>query len=323
MTLRTPKLAIAAALLAFAALSTVAHAQTWPQRAVKLLVPFGAGSATDTTARLFADRLAQRWGQPVVVENRAGGDSNVATGAFAAARDDHMLMYSAPNPITVNPVLYEKLPFDPARDLVPISSGSEIFLAIAVPTSLDINTLAELVARAHAQPGRLNWVATPGVTYFMFAGFLKSSGLDMAQVPYRDFTQALSDLGGGRIQVTVTSLAVARPLMQAGKVKVLALTNQQRNPLFPDIPTTKEAGFPQLSFGAFGGFFGWKDMPADLRARIAADIRSAGGDPMLEARLAPAGITVRTGTPAEFAAAIEDERARVAAIAQAIGTKRE
>ena len=323
MTFRTPTPAIAAALLAFASLSTVAHAQTWPQRAVKLLVPFGAGSATDTTARLFADRLAQRWGQPVVVENRPGGDSNVATGAFAAARDDHTLMYSAPNPITVNPVLYEKLPFDPASDLVPISSGSEIFLAIAVPTSLDISTLAELVARAREQPGRLNWVATPGVTYFMFAGFLKSSGLDMAQVPYRDFTQALSDLGEGRIQVTVTSLALARPLMQAGKVKVLALTNQQRNPLFPDIPTTKEAGFPQLSFGAFGGFFGWKGMPADLRARIAADIRSAGSDPMIELRLAPAGIIVHTGTPAEFAAAIEDERAKVAAIAQAIGTKRE
>jgi tripartite-type tricarboxylate transporter receptor subunit TctC len=323
MTLRAPRLAIAAVLLACACISTVSHAQTWPQRTVKLLVPFGAGSATDTTARLFADRLAQRWGQPVVVENRPGGDSNVAAGAFAAARDDHMLMYSAPNPITVNPVLYEKLPFDPSGDLVPISSGSEIFLAISVPASLNISTLAELVARAREQPGKLNWVASPGVTYFMFAGFLKGNGLDIAQVPYRDFTQALSDLGESRIQVTVTSLALARPLMQAGKIRVLALTNQQRNPLFPDIPTAREAGFPQLSFGAFGGFFGWKGMPADLRERIAADIRGAGGDPMIESRLAPAGIVVRTGTPAEFAAAIEDERAKVAAIAQAIGTKRE
>jgi tripartite-type tricarboxylate transporter receptor subunit TctC len=321
MRLRTQKLALVAVLLAFASISS-ASAQTWPQHAVKIMVPFGAGSATDTTARLFADRLGQLWAQPVIVENRPGGDSNVAAGAFAAARDDHTLLYSAPNLITVNPILYEKLPYDPAS-LVPISSGSEIFSAIAVPVSLKVNTLGELVALARAQPGKLNWVATPGLTYFMFAGFLKNAGLDMAQVPYRDFTQALSDLGEGRIQVTVTSLALARPLVEAGKIKVLALPNLRRNPLFPDIPTVAEAGFPQLTFGAFGGFFGWKGMQNELRERIAADIRAAGADPFIEQRLAPAGISVRTGTPAEFAAAIEDERARIAAVALAIGTKRQ
>jgi tripartite-type tricarboxylate transporter receptor subunit TctC len=313
----------AAAILLSATGTAQAQTQSWPQRAVKLMVPFGPGSATDTTARLFADRLAQRWGQPVVVENKPGADSILAAGAFAAARDDHALLYSAPNPITVNPIIYEKLPYDPAADLVPISSGSEIYTAIAVPVSLNVSTLGELVALARAQHGKLNRGATPGLTYFMFAGFLKDAGLDMAQVPYRDFTQAMSDLGEGRIQVTVTSLAIARPLAQAGKVKVLALPNQQRNPLFPDIPTAAEAGFPKLSFGAFGGFFGWKGMPNDLRERIAVDIRAAGADPMIEQRLSPAGITVRTSTPADFAAAIEDERAKIAAVAQALGTKRQ
>jgi tripartite-type tricarboxylate transporter receptor subunit TctC len=287
---------------------------------VKLVVPFGAGSATDITARLFGDRLSQRWGQTVVVENKPGGDSNIAAGAFASARDNHALLYSAPNPITVNPILYKSLPFDPASDLVPISSGSSIFTCISVPVSLKVNTLGELVALAKAQPGKLNWVATPGLVYFMSAGFLKNAGIDMTFVPYRDFTQAVNDLAEGRIQVTVTSLAVARPHMEAGKVKVLAIPDRQRSPLFPDIPTVAEAGFPQATFDAFGGFFGWKGIPNDLRERIAADVRAAGSDPMIESRLKPAGIAVYTSTPAQFAAAIEEERAKIAAVAKAIGT---
>ena len=307
--------------LAVTAAPSVVQAQTWPQRPVRLLVPFGAGSATDITARLFADRLSQRWGQPVVVENRPGGDSNIAVGAFASARDDHTILYSAPNPITVNPILYDKLPYDPAQDLVPISLGSEIFIVVAAPESLKINSLPELVALARAQPGKLNWVATPGVVYYMFAGFVRSAGLDMSQVPYRDFTQAVNDLAEGRIQVTVTSLATARPQVETGKVKLLAVTNQQRIPARPEIQTVTEAGHPELAFGAFGGFFGWRGMPNELREKISTDIRAVGSDAIIAERLGAVGIRPRTSTPAEFAAAIEEERSKVAAIARAIGTK--
>ena len=324
-------LGIVAALLAFGlsappAVSQSApqgqsSSQSWPQRAVRLIVPFGVGSATDVTARLFAERLSKRWGQPVVVENRPGADGIVAVGAFAANHDDHTLLYSAPGPITVNPVLYAKLPYDPARDLAPISSGSEVFVTVAVPSSLKVASLAELVALARAQPGRLNWVATPGVVYFMFAGFVKNAGLDMAQVPYKDFTQAVNDLAEGRIQVMATSLAVVRPHVQSGKITPLAVTGSRRATTSPDLPTAAEAGMPDLAFSGFGGFFGWRDMPLDLRERLAADIREAGTDPALAATLTAAGVGVRTSTPAEFAAAIEDERARVAAIAQAMGVK--
>jgi tripartite-type tricarboxylate transporter receptor subunit TctC len=270
---------------------------------------------------LFADRLSQRWGQPVVVENRPGGDSNIAVGAFASARDDHTILYSAPNPITVNPILYDKLPYDPAQDLVPISLGSEIFIVVAAPESLKINSLPELVALARAQPGKLNWVATPGVVYYMFAGFVRSARLDMSQVPYRDFTQAVNDLAEGRIQVTVTSLATARPQVETGKVKLLAVTNQQRIPARPEIQTVTEAGHPELAFGAFGGFFGWRGMPNELREKISTDIRAVGSDAIIAERLGAVGIRPRTSTPAEFAAAIEEERSKVAAIARAIGTK--
>jgi tripartite-type tricarboxylate transporter receptor subunit TctC len=307
--------------VAVTAAPSLTQAQTWPQRPVRLLVPFGAGSATDITARLFADRLSQRWGQPVVVENRPGGDSNIAVGAFASARDDHTILYSAPNPITVNPILYDKLPFDPTQDLVPISLGSEIFIVVAAPESLKINSLPELVALARAQPGKLNWVATPGVVYYMFAGFLRSAGLNMSQVPYRDFTQAVNDLAEGRIQVTVTSLATARPQVETGKVKLLAVTNQQRIPTRPEIQTVTEAGHPELAFGAFGGFFGWRGMPNELREKISTDIRAVGTDAIIAERLGAVGIRPRTSTAAEFAAAIEEERLKVATVAQAIGTK--
>jgi tripartite-type tricarboxylate transporter receptor subunit TctC len=316
---------VATLVIAVALAITGTHAQpqtqSWPQRPVRLVVPFGAGSATDLTARLFAERLSNRWAQPVLVENRPGADSIVAVNAFVANHDDHTLLYSAPGPITVNPVLYAKLPYDPAHDLVPISLGSEVYVTVAVPTSLKVKSLAELAALARAEPGKLNWVATPGVVYFMFAGFVKGAGLDMVQVPYKDFTQAINDLAEGRIQVTATSLAVVRPHVQAGKVLPLAVTSRERVKSAPDVPTTAEAGFPALSFGGFGGFFGWRDMPAALRERIAADIRAVGQDPDVAAKLASAGVGVRTSTPAEFAAAIEDERAKVAAIAQQVGIK--
>ena len=297
--------------------------QAWPTRRVRLVVPFGAGSATDITARLFADRLQQRWGQAVVVENRPGADSNIAVGAFASQPDDHTLLYSSPNPITVNPYIYEKLPYDPARDLTPISAGSEIYVVVSVPESLKLASLGDLVALAKAQPGKLNWVATPGVVYFMWAGFLKAQGLEMTQVPYRDFTQAVNDLAESRIQVTVTSLAVAQPQSQTGKVKLLAVVNKQRIPSLPQVPTVADAGFPQLQFAPFGGFFGGRDMPAALAEQISADIRAVGADPTIAEKLGPAGIGVLTSTPAEFATAVEGERAKVADVAKAIGTRRE
>ena len=321
--------AVAVALVALLGCGAEVTAQTpnssntWPTGRVRLLVPFGAGSATDVTARLFADRLSQRWNQSVIVENRPGADSNIAVGAFAQQRDENTLLYSAPNPISVNPSIYDKLPYDPTRDMVPISMGSEIYIIVSVPEQLKLGRLQDLVSLAKAQPGKLNWVATPGVVYFMTAGFLKTQGLDMVQVPYRDFVQAVNDLAEGRIQMTVTSLQTASPQIQAGKVKPLAVTSDKRMPQLPELPTVKEAGAPTWTFGAFGGFFGGRDMPAALVERLSADVRWAGTDAEMAKKLAGAGIAVRTSTPAEFAAAIEGERAKVAEYATVLGTKKQ
>jgi len=162
-------------------------APAWPQRTVRLILPLGPGSATDVTARLYAEKLSERWGKPVVVENRPGPDALLAVAGFLGARDQHTLLFSFGGPVTINPVVHEKLPYDPERDLVPIVSASDSFIAVATTAALNIDSVAALVQRAKAEPGKLNWAATAGLPQFGFAGFAKGAGLDMVQVSYRDF----------------------------------------------------------------------------------------------------------------------------------------
>jgi tripartite-type tricarboxylate transporter receptor subunit TctC len=296
-------------------------AQSWPQRTVRLIVPNPPGTAVDISARLFAEQLATRWAQPVIVENITGADGTLAAKEFLRRTDNDSLVYSFAGLITINPVLREKLPYDPARDLVPIAMSSDNFLAIAVSSKLEVTSLRELVALGRSQPTKLNWAATPGLPYFGFAGFQKNAGLDMVYVSYRDFTPGLVDLGEGRIEVAATSLSQLLSHSQTGKVRVLAVMNRTRAPAAPEIPTAAEAGYPDLTFDGVTGFFGWRDMPAALRDRIAADVRAVADSASVKERLAAIGIVARGSTPAEFVAAIEEQRAKIASIAAAIGTK--
>jgi tripartite-type tricarboxylate transporter receptor subunit TctC len=321
-------LAAAAAFIVAVAVAPESHAQpssiqAWPQKAVKLILPLGPGSATDVTARLFAQRLSERWGQPVVVENRPGPDGLVAVSAFVNAHDEHTLLFSIGGPVTINPAAHATLPYDPDRDLVPIASASDSFLAVAVNASLGVSTIDELIALARAQPGKLSWAATPGLPQFIFAGFAKSAALDMVQVSYRDFTPAFQDVVENRIQVVATGLLPLLPQAQAGKIKLLVVTNRERSPAAPELATAREIGHPELSADGFQGFFGWRGMPDALRDRIAADVRAVGADAALGQKLGVLGQAVRTGTPADFAAMIAEQRAKIAAIAQAIGLQKQ
>jgi tripartite-type tricarboxylate transporter receptor subunit TctC len=289
-------------------------AQSWPQRTVRVIVPNPAGVSMDIIARLFAERLATRWGQPVIIENLPGADGIIAAREFVQRRDDHTLLYSFPGVITINPVRHEKLPYEP-RDLVPIASTSENALAIAASTALNAGSLAELAQLAKSRPGRLTWAATPGLPYYAFALFQKETGSEMAQASYRDFNQALVDLREARIDAAAAGVAPLLPHASSGKIKLLAFINRRRIPIAPEVPTVAEAGYPKLTFDAVSGFFGWRDMPAELRERIATDVRAVATDPAVKQRLAKIGAVVRTGTPAEFAASIDEQRAKIAAIA--------
>ena len=301
---------------AFAVWAAPSKAEPWPQRTVRVIVPLPPGVPTDLVCRLFAERLSEPWRQPVAVENRQGADGIPAVSGFVSARDDHTLLCSFPGVVTINPLIYEKLPYDPRRDLVPVVSLSDNFIGIAVSAALKVNSLDDFVKLARSQPGKLNWAASPGNPLYGFAALLKSAGIEMVQVSYRDFRPALQDVGEGRIQAVATGVGVLLAQVQAGKVKLLMVHNPQRSPQAPEVPTATEAGYPELTLEGLTGFYGWRDMPADIKERIAADARAVAADPAVVERVASIGSVLRVGTPAEFAAAIEEQRAKIVAIAR-------
>lgn len=297
-----------------------AAADPWPSRPVRIIVTLGPGSGVDIGARLFGERLSARWGKPVVVENRPGGDGILAITSFIAAHDDHVLLISPVAAFTAHPYFHDKLPYDP-RDMIPIARISKTVVVVSVPTSLNVNSLNELVELARAKPGQLNWTTATGFTDFVFAGFLHSVGLTMAKVPYKDPVTAGSDLAENRIQVYMPAFAIVRPQVQAGRVKLLAVTNHERAPAIPDIPTALEAGYPSLEFDGLVGLFASPEMAADVRARIADDIRAVASDPAIVQKLTATGQVVSPGNGAEFAASIAQQRAQVAAVAKLFGNK--
>jgi len=296
-------------------------AEPWPQRIVRMVVPVGAASATDSTARIFADRLANRWKQPVVVENRPGADGLIGVAAFVAAHDDHALLFAPGFPISVIPVVREKLPYDPARDLVPVASAVDSFGAVAVPSSTKVTSLAELVGRARSQPGKLNCYAASGVFPYLLTGFFKEQALDLVSISYREQNLAIQDFGEGRIDLLLSTTASVLPLVQAGKARLLAVTNNRRSPTLPQVPTVTEAGYPELQFEGFQGFFGFRGMSTELRDRIAGDIAAAADDPRLAARLAAIDQFAHATTPAEFSSMIESQQAKIADIVRRTGMK--
>jgi tripartite-type tricarboxylate transporter receptor subunit TctC len=222
---------------------------------------------------------------------------------------------------TAHPFLHEKLAYD-LKDLVPIARVSNTIVAVGVPTAHGNNTLDELIARAKAQPGQLNSAGTTGAIDFVVAGYLKKAGVEITKVPYRDGVQALNDLAEGRIQLYVAALAIMRPQVQAGKVKIIAVTNNERPPIMPDVPTAVEAKHPQLAVDGLIGLFGIRGMPDDLKNRIAADIKEAASDPEIAAKINATAQIVRPGGPDEFAKELDQQIKVISDAAAAAGVKR-
>jgi tripartite-type tricarboxylate transporter receptor subunit TctC len=312
--------AVAAGLMATPALPAPTHAQQWPQRPVKLIVTLGPGSGVDIGTRLFADRLSKRWGQPVVVENRPGGDGQIAISAVLSANDDHVLLATPTSSFTAHTFQYKNLSYKP-EEMAPIVRISNTVIAIGVPATLEVKSLADLVAMARAKPGTLNWAGTTGAIDFLFEGFLKNAKLEMLKVPYRNQVEAANDLATGRIHVNETAYAILQPRVLGGTVKVLAITNSTRAPTLKDIPTVTEAGFPDLALDGMNGFLGPATFPMALREKIAADVKAvAAEDPVVAERLTQTGQIFNVGGPAEFQAAIEEQRGRIAKAAATLGT---
>jgi tripartite-type tricarboxylate transporter receptor subunit TctC len=306
-------------LVLIAAASQV-HAQAWPQRPVKFIIPFGPGAGADIGARLIQERLQKRWGQPVVIENRPGGDSMIAIQAVLTANDDHTFLWGPSGNFIVHPYLYKKLSYDPTN-LVPIARYSSTILAVGVPTAMSFNDLADFAKRARAEAGKFNSAAVPGITEFAFDYFLKQAGVTMARIPYKNIVQSATDLGEGRLHIVASSYAILRPQQVAGRVKVLAVMGQKRAPSIPDIPSAAEAGFPALEMEGLVGLFGTKAVSAALRERIGDDIVAVSNDKAIEDKLNATAQTPNRGGAKEFQASIEQQIARVATIAKALDIK--
>ena len=306
--------------LLIVAIAPPAQAQSWPTRAVKFIVPFGPGAGADIGARLLAEKLQAKWGQPVVVENKPGGDNIIAIQALIGANDDHVLMFGPSGGFVVHPFNYAKLSYNPA-DFVPVARLSTTIIAAAVKKDAPYDNLKEFTAAARAAPGTFNSGLVPGITELTFNGYLHHEKLKIAQVPYRDINAMPIDVGEGRIQVVVAALAVIQPQWRAGRIKLVAITNKQRAKAAPDMPTSREQGYPSLELEGLAGLFGIKSMSSELKEKIAADVRDVTADGSIGNRLEATGQIINVGGPNEFASSIAEQSANVAAVVKAIDYK--
>ena len=298
--------------------STPALAADWPQRPVRFILPFGPGSAADTVARVLGDNLSARWGQPVVVENKPGADGLIAIRAVIAANDDHMLLITSTGSFLAHPYMQAKLDYDLDRDLAPVARIADTLLVVGVPSTLEAANLAQFVQLARARP-ELNLSASAGLTEFAVDAFIKQEGLKTARVPYKELAAAARDLGEGRIHLLLTSYAVVRPFVEAGKVKIIAAGTRERSALTKDIPSISESGYPILAAETSTVALSGGQMPEALRKKIASDIIAALNEPKVRERVALTGQDVAPSGPDDLAALVKQQSAKVDGIAQVVG----
>src|SRR5437868_9033564 len=300
----------------FAALLVLLTAQAgsaqsnYPNRPVKILVGFTAGTAPDLAARILADRFSEVWGTPFVVENVPGAGSNVATERVAKAVPDGYLLLMGGNPsLVINPSLYDRLPFDPLKDFAPIS---QVFIAanvLAVPNEVPAKSVAELVALAKAAPGKLTYAhAGVGTSQHLAAELFKyRARLDIAAVPYRGTTAFLPDLLANRVNMSFANIVNVVPLAREGKLRALAITSIKRSALAPDLPTMAESGFPGFEAVPWFGLLAPAGTPQDALDRLHDETIRALALPEVRKKFEELGLEPVGNTPAEFAAVIRKE----------------
>jgi len=313
-----------AALLALLTVQTASAQSSYPNRPVKILVGFTPGTAPDLVARILAERFSELWGTPVVVENIQGAGSNIATERVArAAADGYTLLMGGNSALVINPSLYETLPFDSVKDFAPIS---QIFIAanvLAVPTEVPVKTVAELVALAKAQPGKLSYAhAGVGTSQHLGAELFKyMAHVDIASVPYRGTTAFMPDLLAGRVTMSFANIVNVLPLAREGKLRALAITSIKRSALAPDLPTMAESGFPGFEAVPWFGLLAPSGTPKDVRDKLHGETVKALALPEVRKKFDELGLERVGNTPAEFAAIIRKETPEWAKVIKDAGIK--
>jgi tripartite-type tricarboxylate transporter receptor subunit TctC len=316
----------AVAACALAVFCAGAAAQGYPSKAIRLIVPFPPGSTPDIVGRTLGTKMSENWRQPVVVENRSGAGGNIGTAEAArAAPDGHTLVIGINGPIAVNKALYDKLPYDPDKDLAPISllaSGAQL---LAVHPSVPANDLKEFVRHVRGNPGKLSYGSVgSGSASHLTMEILKSEAkLFIVHIPYRGFPPVVSDLLSGQIHAAFAIVPAVLPQVRAGKLKALAVTSARRNALAPDIATVAEQGFPQFDATAWIGLLAPAGTPQEIVDKLAAEASRILRLPEVHESLAKQGFDVIGSSPREFAAFIRAESEKWGAVVRAVGAKPE
>ena len=304
-------------------LAVPALAQSWsPNRPVTVLVPNPPGGGTDFAARLYAEGLTRLLGQPVVIENRPGANGNLAIQAAArAAPDGHTILLQYSGYHAGNPAMMRNPGWDPNRDIIPLGLATMAPHVILVAPQLPVTSLAEFTALVRARPGQLHYASSGQGSIQHIAGVLFSQAIAaaMVHVPYRGAAPALQDVVGGRVEMFITTPSSAVELVQAGRLRALAMASATRAPGLPDVPTTAEAGLPGFTIEAWFAFFGPAGMAAPMQARFNAALRELAADPGLRARAEQAGARVAPMTVAELDALARREVAELGAVIRAAG----
>lgn len=297
--------AIAAAIIG---LVSPAAAQTWPTKTVKVVVPFGPGTATDAVARALTAELTQSLGQPFVVVNKGGADGAIgATEVARSAPDGYTLMVGSNSSIVVAPLLRKETPYSTLVDFTPVSFLGESTFFLAVHPSVPATTLAELIAYAKANPKKLNY-ATGNTTAIVSTSLLaRNAGIEMQHIPYKSDPEALPDLLSGQVQFIIATALNVAPHAKAGKLRLLATTLTERSPLMPEVPSIIEAGQPKFPIGPWAAIMGPAKLAPDIVERLNKATVAAMAKPEVREALLKQGFAARTTTAAEFAAELKDQ----------------
>lgn len=300
-----------------------AAAQTWPSKPIRVIVPFGAGSATDIVPRIVMEQVSAQIGQPIVFENRAGAGSTTGTAAVAKADPDGYTLLGTSSALTVSPSLYAKLPYDPSKDLAGIAILSGLPNAMIVNPNAPYKSLGEFVAFAKSGQKPLNF-ASVGVgsgTHFAAERFRLSAGYQAAHVPFKSGAEALSEVVAGRMDYYFCPVGTALPFIKDGKLRALAVDQMKRVAALPDVPTTTEAGFKDSNSAAWVGLLAPAATPRPIIERLAKEVAAALKEPKVADKLTPNGMLIMSVSLAAFDAQIAQEIKTNAAIAKALGLK--
>jgi len=309
--------------LVLGALCAVAHAQ-YPNKPIKIIVPFPAGSATDTISRILGNAVSNAMGQAVLVENKAGADGAIAAAEVAkAAPDGYTLLMATNSPMSAVPALKKVPPYDPVADFTPITDIGRYTFFIVVHPSVPAKTLSEFIAYAKANPGKINY-ATGNTTGIVSTAFFSSqAGIQMVQVPYRGEPQAIVDLVGGRVQLLFASSSTSVPQVRDGKLRALVTTLAKRSHLLPEVPTIAEAGMPQFSVTSWAGLFGPAKMPRDVVGRLNKEFAAAMARADVQALMEKQAFVLSPSSPERLGEFVKEQMASYRDILRAAGVQPE